>query len=1607
MQVIFRTQSVPPTAVMGSGHRCHQNLFFSENLIRLFKAGFRCLAARTALMLLMLAGSMQASAASTVLMDTLGYTGYNTWIGVNVQRYQTFTIGTNDALIDTVQFVASTADFAPYGPPDYPPTVMVCDNNDLNNCSSFTTASFVSNGLNTVSGSFYARAGSVVRITISCSCTGQEGFGLVNGSGSSPGISSEANGFLFAMRAYGTLTPVGIVSFAQSGAKQILLGGTLSNPASSTLSGGGYGTISYRSSNTAVATVDSNGVITTVAAGAAIITATQAGVQGINTQTSANYQVSVLPLPLPVLSYSLSGAQSVTMGGSLTNTVSSTLSGGSYGAITYSSANTAIATVSAAGVVTPVAPGSTTITATQAMVSMVNAQVSASYTLTVNALPVPLLSFAQSGAQSVTLGGSLSNAVSSSLTGGSYGAISYSSSNTAVATVSAAGVVTPVAVGSATITATQAAVAGVNAQASQTYSLTVNALPVPLLNFAQSGAQSVNLGGSLSNSVSSSLTGGSYGAITYSSSNNAIATISASGVVTPVAVGSVTITATQAAVAGVNAQATLTYNLTVNALPVPSLSFAQSGAQSVNLGASLSNLASSSLTSASYGNITYSSSNSAIATVSAAGVVTPLALGSVNITATQAAVAGVNAQATVSYTLTVSPLPVPVLSFAQAGTQSVTLGASLSNAASTNLSGGSYGAITYSSSNPAVATVSASGVVTPVTPGVASIIATQAAVSGVNASSSVSYTLNVAAVPVLSFSRSGNLSIFQDGVLNNPVSSTLNGGSYGVISYSSSNPEVATVSSTGVVVPQSIGNATISATQAAVTGANTRATASYNLVIQPVMQPILSFAQPASQQLMTGSTLNNPASSTASGSNHGAITYSSSNTTVATVSGSGMVTALSAGFAIITANQAAVAGVNQSATTSYSISVQNTPVPVLSFARTGDQTASVGKAFSNPVSSSLSGSTYGAISYSSSNTQVATVDGNGQVMPLSVGAVVITANQAAVSGKQAQASASYNLNIVLGSQAVLILNADKTSLYKNTGRALLSTSGGSGGGAVTYLLSSGNCTLNANLVTAGSSAGTCLITATKAADGSYTEATASLSLQVLNQVAASLSLSLSSSQLMQGQTVELTATVTPATASGKVSFFDGGVNIGTAPLKNGAAVLSFVVAGVGAHNFSVSYEGDSEVAPAASNGTSVIVMQRPDPTISGAAGSIINAQVKSSQRFATAQLNNINSHLQQLHHQFGVRNDFGLTFNLPYLDQVRMVGNKILDNLALTQNGSANEFGQAAVMPAGGQLPVQRQLAPYSQGEAAHGQSLDSADRQAGGAKPQADPGLRLLGMPVGFWSSGSIEAGNTDGSGGSDASRIHFSSKGLSLGMDMLLRPDLIVGVGIGYGRDRSDFDSQGSGSQAHQWSGSVYASYQADTQWYIDGLLGYGSLHLDSSRWDASSTALLNGSRSGSNYYASLALTRVLKVGELQIHPFGRIDLMRLKLDSYSEAADSMALSYQAATSNSRALAGGLDVSREYLAGGGKLIPSLKFQFRHNLAGSLTQNLYYSELGAAAGVYHLVVSGLPENMASLGLGLAYVNRQGFRVNVSWLGSMGGNAYRSNSLRFDLGLGF
>src|SRR5438128_3140264 len=202
--------------------------------------------------------------------------------------------------------------------------------------------------------------------------------------------------------------------------------------------------------------------------------------------------------------------------------------------------------------------------------------------------------------------------------------------------------------------------------------------------------------------------------------------------------------------------------------------------------------------------VTWTSSSSAIATVSAGGLVSGAAVGSATITATSE---GQSASATI----TVATVPVAAVAMSPA-TAAVLVGATvqftatLLDAAGNVLSGRS---VTWASTGPAVATVSSTGLVTGVAPGAVTITATSEGQTG-------SAAVMVNSVPVASVSVSpvsAGIEVGQPAHFTaTPLEADGTPLSGRSITWASSAPAVAAVSTGGLVTGVAAGTATITAT---------------------------------------------------------------------------------------------------------------------------------------------------------------------------------------------------------------------------------------------------------------------------------------------------------------------------------------------------------------------------------------------------------------------------------------------------------------------------------------------------------------------------------------------------------------------------------------------------------------------------------------------------------------------------------------------------------------------------------------------------------------------------------------------------------------------------
>lgn len=373
----------------------------------------------------------------------------------------------------------------------------------------------------------------------------------------------------------------------------------------------------WRSLAPSVASVD-GGVVTGVSAGSARILAEAGAKVGI---------ADVVVIRPPVASVSLTPASvSLAVGASMQLSVVTRDANGDVltgRAVAWISSSPSVASVSPSGVVAGVAAGSVSITATSE-----GRSASSSVTVTSVAAPVASVTVTPATA-SVQIGQTLQMTATMRDAGGVQlggRTVEWTSSNPSAATVNGSGLVSGIALGSVTITATSEGKSG-----SSTITMTSPPAPVASVEVAPGSAsiasgRTLQLTATLKDASGAPLTDRS---IAWTSSNTNVATVNSTGLATARSVGTATLSATSEGKVG-------TATLTVTPAPVALLSVNPTSTtievgRTVQVSVTAHDENGNVLSGRT---VTWSSANTAIATVGSTGIITGVAEGSVDVTAT-------------------------------------------------------------------------------------------------------------------------------------------------------------------------------------------------------------------------------------------------------------------------------------------------------------------------------------------------------------------------------------------------------------------------------------------------------------------------------------------------------------------------------------------------------------------------------------------------------------------------------------------------------------------------------------------------------------------------------------------------------------------------------------------------------------------------------------------------------------------------------------------------------------------------------------------------------------------------------------------------------------
>lgn len=649
--------------------------------------------------------------------------------------------------------------------------------------------------------------------------------------------------------------------------------------------------------------------------------------------------------------------------------------------VAWSSSDKSVATVSGDGTVKAISAGTAVITATSA-----DGGASASCKVTVKqpatAVKLSKTSLKVAVGSKSTLKATLepANVTNTNIT--------WSTSDKSIATVTSAGVVKGVKAGKVKITATS----GDGTQkATCTVTVYIPATSVTL----NKTSMTLKVGTSSTIVPTVKPSNATYKTVKWTSSNYDVATVDENGKVTAKGVGYAEITATTT-----NGSKTAVCKVSV-VKPVTGLSISKTSLR-IEVGEKATLKATIKPSDATNKTVSWKSSASSVASVSSSGVVTAKKLGTATITVT-------TADGAFKKTCKVEVVKKVTGVELDKASATVYLGKTVTLKATVSPSGASNPAVAYTSSDKSIATVSSSGVVTPVSPGTATITVT-------TADGSFTDTCKVTvkrAVTGVSLDKK-EVEVKSDKTLTLKATVTPSNATNKTVTWSTSNKKVATVSANGVVTPKGKGTAIITAK----TENGLKATCKVT-----VYQVVTGVSIKETASVYAGEKITLKASVLPSDANNQKVTWSSSDTSVIKVDSKGVVTGVKLGTATITVKtvegsfkaQCKVT-VKQHVT---SISLNKKDVTIAKGAAS-QLTATV-----SPVNATEKGYTF-----SSSNEKVATVTELGLIQAVGCGEAIIT-----VKSKENNKTATCKVTVVEPVKDIELTTSEIT-LYTGVTHAL-------------------------------------------------------------------------------------------------------------------------------------------------------------------------------------------------------------------------------------------------------------------------------------------------------------------------------------------------------------------------------------------------------------------------------------------------------------------------------------------------------------------------------------------------------------------------------------------
>ncbi len=272
------------------------------------------------------------------------------------------------------------------------------------------------------------------------------------------------------------------------------------------------------------------------------------------------------------------------------------------------------------------------------------------------------------------------------------------------------------------------------------------------------------------------------------------------------------------------------------------------------------------------------------------------------------------------------------------------------------------------------------------------------------------------------------------------------------------------------------------------------------------------------------------------------------------------------------------------------------------------------------------------------------------------------------------------------------------------------------------------------------------------------------------------------------------------------------------------------------------------------------------------------------------------------------------------------------------------------------------------------------------------------------IWTAGNITLGDYDAT--TTTSAQDSFSQNISLGVDRYTANDKqLLGVAVSLGTGDVEIGNNDTTLNSDAISFAVYTALDLHNNTAIEGMIGVGGINVDTKR-RGNDNILLTGSRDIKQIFASLTFRGKFQEEDINLSPYGRVNVSYSSLGDFAESGSDFALTYNKQDINTLVLYTGLDIDGLIELNQGALRPFGVAEYGVDISPSSDAELYYLS-DPTRQIYTLSTDGSATHNLKFGIGVEYKAQTGAYGSVGYERTEIIDSGHTDSFDFELGLEF